>query len=116
MPAAMRDPILLQESGATRQACQRFARNWATRSLTPPHDRAFSSTLTRAVMWGRAVPRGVVNYPRIDGMQGVGVKFPSAPLSQQRRSQPCTLFNVAASCAARPLEDRVEIRLVARQL
>jgi hypothetical protein len=39
MPAAMWDPILLQERGSDHAGgpCQRFARNCATRNLTPPH-------------------------------------------------------------------------------
>jgi hypothetical protein len=57
--------------------CRRFARNRATRSLTPPHDPPSAAHLTCAVVWAREALHGVVNPPRIDGMQGVrGFKSP----------------------------------------
>src|SRR4029453_8825822 len=52
--------------------CQKFARNYATRNLAPPH----SATLGCSVAWAREVLRGVVNSPRINGMDGIAGSTP----------------------------------------
>jgi hypothetical protein len=61
---------------ATQCPCQRFARDCATRNLTPPHDTTFDSAAHLAVVGTRRVLHGSVNRPRIDGKDGVGGSIP----------------------------------------
>jgi hypothetical protein len=51
--------------------CQKFARNYATRNLAPPHNAALDSALHLRRCVGRKVGHGIVNHPHINGMQGV---------------------------------------------
>jgi hypothetical protein len=67
----------------TRGPCQRLPetalRATSRRRTTQPS----AAPLTRAVAWSREVLRGELNYPRIDGMQGVRG---SSPLSSTRHN------------------------------
>ena len=67
--------------------CQRFARNCATRNLTPPHHPTLAAPFICSVAWVGEVVHGDVNHPHIDGSKGSGVQIPSAPPPQHRRSQ-----------------------------
>ena len=60
-----------------RGPCQRFARNWATRNLTPPTTRPSLAPLTCAVAWVGEVLHGLVNDRRIDGKEGVAGSIPA---------------------------------------
>jgi hypothetical protein len=53
------------------------------RNLTSPHARFLAASFTCAVVWSYKVLRGVVNLPRIDGIQGVRG---SNPLSSTRHN------------------------------
>ena len=84
MQAAMWDPILLRESGATRQVLARYLPETALHvALRRPITQPSAASLSCAVMWIREVLQGVVNHPRINGMQGVRG---SNPLSSTRHN------------------------------
>jgi hypothetical protein len=60
-----------------RVACQRFARNCATRNLATPHDSTVGSTSTCSVAWVGEVAHGGVNSPSINGKDGVAGSIPA---------------------------------------
>jgi hypothetical protein len=89
-----------------RGPCQRFARKLRYTAASPRRTTQPSTApLTCVVVLGREVPGGVVNHPRIDGMQidqarGQGFKsLSSTPVSRPLRRRPPA--NPAARAAIR---------------
>jgi hypothetical protein len=75
-------------------ACQKFARNYATRNRTIATQLTQHLGSTCAVVWSREVSHGVVNRPRIDGKDGVAGSIPAGGSTEALTSANASQFHV----------------------